>query len=102
MIGDDEDISRAEIDQGADIKTKSEEGDDGDKVRNQYQQDKLVEPDGLFAPGIGILIPQPGIDYILVKGLEEKDEWVSQRGKLDFRGFPQTERRKTINYFSRR
>jgi hypothetical protein len=40
-------------------------------VRDQDQQDKLVEPDGLFPFGRVMLIPQPGIDYILVKGLEE-------------------------------
>ena len=71
MIGDDEDIGGAEIDQGADIKTKSEIRDDRYEVCNQDQQDKLVEPDGLFASGMGIFLPQPGIDYILVKGLEE-------------------------------
>ena len=78
MIGDDEDIGGAEVDQGADIKTKSEIGDDGHEVRDQDQQDKLVEPDGLFPFGRVMLIPQPGIDYILVKGLEEQDERVSQ------------------------
>ena len=71
MIGDDEDISRAEIDQGADIKTKSKVGDDGHEVRDQDQQDELVEPDGLFPFGRVMLCLQPGIDYILVKGLEE-------------------------------
>ena len=102
MIGNDKNIGGAQIDQGADIKTKSKEGDDGNEVRDQDQQDELVEPDSLFTFGRGILFPQPGIDYILVKGLEEQDERVSQRGKLDFRGFPQTERQKTINYFSHR
>ena len=71
MIGNDKDIGGAQIDQGADIKTKSEVGDDGYEVRYQDQQDKLVEPDGLFASGMGIFLPQPGIDYILIKGLKE-------------------------------
>lgn len=102
MIGNDKDIGGAEIDQGADIKTENEIGDDGYEVRNQDQQDELIEPDGLFPLGRGILLPQPGIDYILVKGLEEQDKRVTQRIKLDFRGFPQSERQKTINYFSRR
>ena len=78
MIGDDEDIGSAEIDQGADIKTESEIGDDGHEVRYQDQQDELVEPDGLFPFGRVMLFPQPGIDYILIKGLEEQDERVSQ------------------------
>jgi hypothetical protein len=102
VIGNDEDIGSAEIDQGADIKTESEIRDDRYEVRDQDQQDELIEPDGLFPLGGGILFPQPGVDYILVKGLEEQDERVTQRIKLDFRGFPQTERQKTINYFSSR
>jgi hypothetical protein len=71
MVGDDKDIGGAEVDQGADIKTESEIGDDGHELCDQDQQDELIEPDGLFSFGRVILLPQPGVDYILVKGLEE-------------------------------
>ena len=79
MLGNDKDIGGAKIDQGADIKTEHEIGNDGYEVRYQDQQDELVEPDGLFPLGRGIFIPEPGIDYILIEGTKKTDDRVSHR-----------------------
>jgi hypothetical protein len=71
MIGDNEDIGGAEIDQGADIKAETEIGNDAHEMRYEYQQDELVEPDRLFPLG-------RRIDYVLIKGLAKEDERVVQ------------------------
>ena len=79
MIGDDEEIGGAKVDQRADIKPKTEVGDDADKVRDKDQQDELVEPGRLLSFGRGIFLPEPGIDNILIKGPEKRDDRVTQR-----------------------
>ena len=68
VIGYDEDIGGAEIDERADIEAETEIGNDANEMCYEYQQDELVEPDRLFPFGRGMLIPQPGIDYILIEG----------------------------------
>jgi hypothetical protein len=63
-------------------------------VCDQDQQDELIEPDSLFPLGRGILVPQPGIDYILIKGLEEQDKRVTQRDIWILGVFPRVNDRK--------
>ena len=58
MIGDDENIGGAEIDERADVQAENEIGDDADKVCYEDQQDELVEPDRLFPLGGSIVIPE--------------------------------------------
>lgn len=62
VVGDDENIGRAEVDERTDIKTEDEIRDDTDEVGYEDQQDKLVEPDRLFPFGRGMLLLEPGID----------------------------------------
>jgi hypothetical protein len=94
MIGYDKDISGTEVDEGADIEAETEIGNDAYEMRDQYQQDKLVEPDRFFPFGRGIFLPDPGIDNILVKGSEKIDNRVAHRGYWRFKGFPRLNARK--------
>ena len=57
MIRKDEDVGGAKVDQRADIKSKIEVGNDANKMRNEYQQDKLIEADRLLLFGRGIFVP---------------------------------------------
>lgn len=79
MIGDDKEIGRGEIDQRTDIKTVNKIADNANKVRDQCEQDELVEPDGFPASRHGIIRSKSGIDDVLVKGLEYLDKIVAQR-----------------------
>ena len=81
MIGDDKYIGCAKVDQRADIQTKIKVRDDADEMRHENEEDELVEPYRLFPFGRCIVIPQAGIDYILVKGLN-KYEWVAHRIRI--------------------
>ena len=78
MIGYDKDVSRAEVDQCADIEAKTEVGDNTDKMRYKNKENKLVETYRLFPFGMSILFPKAGIDYILIERLK-KYEWVAHR-----------------------
>ena len=58
MVGNNENIGGAEVDERADIQTENEIGNDADKMRHEDEQDELVEPDRLF-PFVGrIVLPQ--------------------------------------------
>ena len=68
MIGDDKDVGSTEIDKRTDIKPETEIGDDTNKVCYKDEKDELVEPDRLLPFRRRIITPEPGIDYILIKG----------------------------------
>ena len=57
MIGNDENIGGAQVDECADIQPKNEVGDDANKMRHEDQQDELVEPDRLFPLRGSIVVP---------------------------------------------
>src|SRR6185437_7954786 len=57
MIGEDEEVSCAEVDEGADIQPEAEIRDHADKVRDEDQQNKLVETDRFFPFARRRLIP---------------------------------------------
>lgn len=78
MIGYDKDIGRAKVDQCADIKAKTEVGNNTDKMRYKNEKDELVETYRLFPFGMSILFPKAGIDDILIERLK-KYEWVAHR-----------------------
>jgi hypothetical protein len=79
MIGDDEEIGRAQVDQRADIEPKTEVGHNAHEMRHKDQQDELVETDRLLSFGRGVILPDPGIDNILIEGPEERSDRVTQR-----------------------
>ena len=79
MISDDKEIGGAKVDQRADIKPKTEVGDDADEMRDKDQQDELVKADRLLSLGRRIILPDPGIDNILIEGPEKRDDRVAQR-----------------------
>jgi hypothetical protein len=79
MIGDNEEIGRAEVDQCTDIKPKTEIGDDTDEMRDQDQENELVKTGRLLSFGRRVILPDPGIDNILIEGPEERDDRVTQR-----------------------
>ena len=54
-------------------------GDHTHKVRDQDQQNELVEPYRLLPFDGGILSPQSGVDYILIKRGKDGDEGVAHR-----------------------
>lgn len=56
VIGHDEDVGRAEIDERADIETEIEIRDDADEVSDEDQQDELIESYRLFPFGGGMLV----------------------------------------------
>ena len=78
MIGDNEDIRRAEVDQCTDIQAKTEIGDNADKMRDKNEEDELVETYRLFPFGMSILFPETGIDDVLIERLK-KYERVAHR-----------------------
>ena len=51
MVGNNENIGGAEVDERADIQTENEIGNDADKMCHEDEQDELVEPDRLFSLG---------------------------------------------------
>ena len=57
MIGDDKDIRRAEVDECADIESEIEIGNDADEMRDENEEDELVEPDRFLLFGSGMVIP---------------------------------------------
>jgi len=79
MIGYDKKIRRRQIDQCADIKTIGKVADDTNEIRDEREQDELVEPYRLSSPGYGIVCSQARVDDILIEGLEKLDEVVAQR-----------------------
>jgi hypothetical protein len=79
MIGDNEEIGGAQVDQRADIKPKTEIGNDTDKVSYKDQEDELVKADRLLSFGWRVILPDPGIDNILIEGPEERGDRVTQR-----------------------
>lgn len=82
VIGDDEDIGRAQVDKRADIKSETEIGNDANEVSDEDQQDELIETYRLLPFGRGMLVLQSGIDYIIVKGREHGDEWVAHKVRI--------------------
>ena len=58
MVGNNENISGAEVDERADIQTENEIGNDANEMRHEDQQDELVEPDRLFPLGWGVIFPE--------------------------------------------
>jgi hypothetical protein len=70
VIGDNEKIGGAKIDQRTDIKAKAEIGNDAYKVRNENQQDELIKSNRLLSLGRGVIFPDPRIDNILIEGPE--------------------------------
>ena len=78
MIGDDKDISSAEVDQCADIEAKTEIRNNTDKMRDKNKEDELVETDRLFPVGMVIIFPEAGVNDILIEGLK-KYEWIGHR-----------------------
>ena len=89
MIGDDKNIGGTEIDQRTDIKAKTEIGDDTDKVSNKNEQDELVEPDRLLPFRWGIVIPEAGIDDVLIERLD-KHEGVAHGIRIRVFSYPFT------------
>jgi hypothetical protein len=79
MRGNNEEIRGAQVDQRTDIKPKTEIGNDADKVSYKDQQDELVETDRLLSFGRGVILPDPGVDNILIKGPEKRCARVTQR-----------------------
>ena len=51
MIGDDEDIGGAKVDQCADIEAKTEIGNNTDKMRYKNEEDKLVLSESMSEVG---------------------------------------------------
>ena len=39
-------------------------------MRDQDQQDELIESDRILSLGWRVILPDPGIDYILIEGPE--------------------------------
>ena len=79
MISDDEEIGGAQVDQRTDIKPKKEIGDDAHKMRDKDQENELVKTGRLLSFGRRVLLPDPGIDNILIEGPEKRDDRVAQR-----------------------
>ena len=79
MIGHDKDIGSAEVDERADIETETEIGDNADEMRNKDQENELVKTGRLLSFGRRVILPDPGIDNVLIEGPEERDDRVSQR-----------------------
>jgi len=79
MVGDNEDIGGAQVDQRTDVKPKTEIGDNADEMRDKDQENELVKTDRLLSFGRGVILPDPGIDNILIKGPEERGNRVAQR-----------------------
>jgi hypothetical protein len=79
MIRHDKEIGGAQVDQCADIQLETEKGNDAYKVRDEDQQDELIESDRLLSLGCGILLPDAGIDNVLIKGPEKRNDRVAQR-----------------------
>ena len=67
MIGHDKDIGSAEVDECADIETETEIRDNADEMRDEDQQDELVEPYRLLPSSGGMTFLQPGIDDIVIE-----------------------------------
>ena len=82
MIGEDKEVGRAQVDQRADIETEDEIGDDADEMRDEDQQDELVEPDRLLLFGRGIIIPEPGIDDVRIKRAKNRDDGVAHGSRI--------------------
>jgi hypothetical protein len=79
MVRHDKNIGGTQVDQRADIKLKTEVGNDADEVRDKDQQDELIETDRLLSLGGGVFLPDAGIDNILIEGPEKRDNRVAQR-----------------------
>ena len=48
-------------------------------MRHEDQQDELVETDRLLSFGRGVILPDPGIDNVLIEGPKERNDRVTQR-----------------------
>jgi hypothetical protein len=68
LIGHYKNISSAKINQCTDIQPIYKVRNNTYEVGSQYEQDELVEPDGLFPLGMGRLSTQAGIDDVLIEG----------------------------------
>src|ERR1700722_8340965 len=79
MIGDNKEIGGAQVDQRTDKKPKTEIGDDADEMRDKDQENELVKTGRLLSLGRRVILPDPGIDNILIKGPAKRSDRVAQR-----------------------